>query len=238
MKSNLCVMAQGFPEYRSALEELGLTVLEASPLDELPAPAAAHADMQLHDLGGGKVIVARGAHKLKKHLKKLGYTVLEENGVAPFYPKDAALNCFVLDGALYCNPKSVSASIVEHYCSTGREVVPVKQGYTKCSTCIVSEHALITADHSIAKAAGARGVDTLVISSGHILLPGYDCGFIGGAAGLLDEKRLALCGSLDYHPDGSSIRRFCKYHGVRIVELADTELTDIGGIITLRAPLQ
>jgi hypothetical protein len=111
--------------------------------------------------------------------------------------------------------------------------VPVKQGYTKCSTCVVGENAIITADASIANAALANSVETLLIRSGHIALPGFDYGFIGGAAGLIDNSLLAVCGKLASHPDSGAIRAFCTARCVNIVELADRPLIDIGGIVTL-----
>ncbi len=234
IEQNLFVIGKGFTEIKAALERIGCTVLEAAPVPELSGPVAAHADMQLHSFGGGEVIAASGAHELIECLRELGFTVYEQDGIKPVYPRDAALNCFVLGGGLFCNPKSVSGLIVEHYCSTGREVVPVKQGYTKCSACIVSDNALITSDLSIVNAAKARGVDVLVIKSGHILLPGHEYGFIGGASGQIGGGRLAFCGKLEYHPDGDKMREFCELHGASVVELTNSALTDIGGIVALQ----
>jgi hypothetical protein len=159
--------------------------------------------------------------------------VLEQHGIAPAYPKDAALNCFALGGKLYCNPKAVSRALLEHYVAMGFVIAPVKQGYAKCSTCVVDERSIITADLSIARAAKSNGLDVLVIKSGHIALPGLDCGFIGGAAGLIEKGKLAVFGSLKTHPDGETIRRFCKARGVETIELADSPLIDIGGIVCL-----
>ena len=67
--------------------------------------------------------------------------------------------------------------------------VNVSQGYAKCSTCVVGEDAIITYDRGIAKAADAAGMDVLVIEPGHVDLPGYDTGFIGGASGLVTDLR-------------------------------------------------
>jgi hypothetical protein len=210
-----------------------LVVIEIEPIAELPAPVAAHADMVLHDAGGGRLIAASGAKTLIRRLRGLGYTVLEQQGIAPEYPKDAALNCFALGGRLYCNPKAVSNALLEHYSAVGIEVAPVKQGYAKCSTCIVDGRSIITADASIAKAAKSNGIGVLEIRSGFIRLPGLDYGFIGGAAGLIEKGKLAVCGSLEAHPDGDAIRQFCKARGVEILELADSPLIDIGGIVCL-----
>jgi hypothetical protein len=226
-------MAQGFAAFKAALERQGLTVIEANPIAELPAPVAAHADMLLHSLGGGKLIAASGAQPLIEQLCGFGYTVIAQDGIAPEYPKDAALNCFALGGRLYCNPKAASRTLLAHYKAIGTEIVPVKQGYAKCSACIVDERSIITADPSIAKAAGSNGLDVLKIRSGYISLPGLDYGFIGGAAGLIAKGKLALFGSLDTHPDSGAIRQFCMARGVDIIELADSPLIDIGGIVCL-----
>lgn len=228
-----CVIAQGFTVFKAALECLGFTVIEAAPVAELTASVAAHADMQLHNLGDGKLLVASGAGALIESLRNLGLIVLEQRGIAPEYPKDVALNCFALGGKLYCNPKAVSRILIERYSAKHVEISPVKQGYAKCSTCIVNENSIITADASIAQAAQSDKLAVLRIRSGHILLQGLNYGFIGGATGLIGGNRLAVCGSLKMHPDGGLIKGFCEARGVEIIELADSPIIDIGGIICL-----
>ena len=103
------------------------------------------------------------------------------------------------------------------------------QGYTKCSVCVVSDNAIITADRAIATACAAVGIDVLTVSEGHISLPPYNFGFIGGASCACGDN-VYFCGSLDTHPDGESIKEFCKNHGKLAVSLSDGELQDVGSL--------
>ena len=84
----------------------------------------------------------------------------------------------------------------------GLELIPVKQGYAKCSLCIVSENAVITADEGLAYTLCRAGLDVLKIIPGCIRLPGYGYGFIGGCCGKLDAATMAFAGDPLTHPDG------------------------------------
>lgn len=115
----------------------------------------------------------------------------------------------------------------------GITLVPVNQGYAKCSVCAVDERSIITQDPSIAQAAKRHGLNVLKIQAGRILLPGYDTGFIGGCSGLLGRKLLAFTGSLGAHPDGEWIKEFLHSRGVEPLELTDGPLYDVGSILPL-----
>ena len=106
----------------------------------------------------------------------------------------------------------------------------MKQGYTKCSTCIVNNHAAITSDVSIAKALNVEGVDVLLLPSGDILLPGLNYGFIGGATGLLCDNVLAFYGHLDHYLYGKEVLKFLNKHKVEPVFLRNGKLIDRGSI--------
>ena len=114
-------------------------------------------------------------------------------------------------------------------------VYPVGQGYTRCSACVLGENAIITADPSISEAAERAGLDVLRIQPGHISLPGYEYGFIGGCTGLLGPGLLGVCGCLENHPDGGRMLDFAEAHGVRVLTIPtpDGRLWDIVGIVPL-----
>ena len=73
----------------------------------------------------------------------------------------------------------------------------------------------------------------LLIQPGHIQLPGYDTGFLGGCCGKLAADKLAFTGQLDLHPDGQRIQSFLEQRGVTAVELTTGPLIDVGGIVPL-----
>lgn len=65
------------------------------------------------------------------------------------------------------------------------QMVDVPQGYSRCCCMPVDDKSFITSDKGIAKALSACNADVLLIEKGHILLPGFDYGFIGGCGGNL-----------------------------------------------------
>lgn len=109
--------------------------------------------------------------------------------------------------------------------------VQVPQGYAKCSIVCVNETSIITYDAGITKACLAAGLEVLQISPGHVRLPGYPTGFLGGASGRVGRKIL-FNGDLSVHPDFAAIRDFIESRGLSCVHFPDYPLTDVGSILT------
>lgn len=108
--------------------------------------------------------------------------------------------------------------------------INTKQGYSKCSICIISDNAIITEDENIFKAVSEYNIDVLKISKGSVKLKGLNYGFLGGATGLF-KNTLFINGELKYHKDGNIIKEFCKKHNTDIIELKKGDITDIGSIL-------
>jgi hypothetical protein len=108
----------------------------------------------------------------------------------------------------------------------------VNQGYAKCSTAIVGESWLITADTSIHAAAHAAGLDPLLVRPGYIDLPGYEYGFIGGASGLAGDMVL-MTGTLYHHPDHEAIEAYVGERGRKLMILSRKRAVDLGTIFVL-----
>ena len=105
-----------------------------------------------------------------------------------------------------------------------------KQGYSKCSTLIVDERSIITSDRSIHESCTNAGMDSLLISAGHVDLPGYSYGFIGGASGRFMDMVL-LTGNMDSHPDREKIYGFIEERGLKVKLLSEEKAVDIGSIL-------
>ena len=222
----------------SGLIALGYHPLRLPPHPSLPTPIASHPDMLLFfapDAILCTVSYARIAHKelqqISMHLQKPIVTIDEDYG--SMYPHDVLLNAAVVGRHLLCNPKSVSATPLSIYAES---IVAVRQGYTKCATLPVGKNALITADPSIATAAGRFGIEVLQIAQGAIRLVGYDYGFIGGCASFSPYKTtdtIFFCGDVSLHPNAESIRDFCIRHGYRTHSLGKDPLTDVGTLFLI-----
>lgn len=112
--------------------------------------------------------------------------------------------------------------------------VNVKQGYTRCSCLPVNETAFITSDQGISSALRNHGADVLLIESGHISLPGFDYGFIGGCGGniiISGRHTVIINGDITSHPDYKNIADFLKAHDIDLVFFKDYPLEDIGSIL-------
>ena len=75
-------------------------------------------------------------------------------------------------------------------------------------------------------------MSSLLISAGHIDLPGYKYGFIGGATGRFMDMVL-FTGNIDGHPDRNRIHEFIKSRGLKAKILSNHRLLDTGSILVI-----
>ena len=209
-----------------ALKQEGFEVKPLAPFDALSYPVDTHADMLLLNIEN--TLFLHCDYKIQI----IGFTnvIKIDEPISKKYPNDILLNIAIVGNHAFCNTKYASKSALEYLTTSGVEIHHVQQGYAHCSTCIVNENSLITADVGIAQAAEKAGVDVLKINEGNISLPPYSYGFIGGSSGVFGNK-IYFCGSLKFHPDGKRIREFCESHEKHVIELCDNPLSDVGGIL-------
>lgn len=205
--------------------------------DFLPYPMSTHPDMLVFS-GFGKLFTHRKYYEKNKNtvdyianIASLSIVVSDEN-IGDKYPSDVLLNCALVGNKLICNPKYVSEHILFEAQKNNVTLIPVKQGYSKCSVCVVDDNSIITSDTGIYNAAMANGIDCLLIGSGNISLPPYEYGFIGGASGN-DENNVYFCGDVNSHPDGKRICEFIASKNKNAVCLYNDTLFDAGSILFL-----
>jgi len=225
-------------EAARALQELGYTLLVLPPHPALPPSIASHPDMLVFFAPDyiyctkAYMEVARGPLIMlsARCRKSLRFVTPDLEGV---YPRDVRFNGAAVGNHLFGSPKGLDPLLQSH---SAYHFAPVKQGYAKCSTVPVGDHALITQDPSIAKTATALGLDVLQVESGGVTLPDYDTGFLGGAASFAPyrpQKEILFCGDLNLHPNGKEIRTFCHRHGAEAVSLTRSPLRDVGTIFLI-----
>ena len=219
------------------LNNLGLKTLFVPDNPNVDKRVSGHVDLSVLHLGKEKIALA-------EYLKGSGFAIkLRELGMdivfsdfkqSKTYPSDSALNICICGKNLIYNPKTAENIIVDYLTSwAGFNKLKVKQGYTKCSVCVVDENAIITADETIHRAAGEADIDSLKISPGFIDLDGFEYGFIGGASFKINKSTLAFTGHLDKHPDRDKIIEFACLHNVDIVYITDNPAFDIGSVIQI-----
>ena len=215
------------------LKERGFELIKMPSFHVLQAPVSAHPDM-LFFAGKGKLVChadyfAKAEDQLTMISRVAGLElIISSEDIDGSYPRDVLFNSAAVGDKLICRRDAVSARVAELY--PEENIINVRQGYSKCSVCVVSDNAIITADRSIARAAEKRGIAVLLISQGGVKLDGYDCGFIGGASGF-DDNNIYFCGDIALHSDGDKIKDFCRAQGKEAVSLSDEPLYDYGTLI-------
>ena len=177
--------------------------------------------------------------------------------LTPKYPGNIIYNAvctgkYFIHNLKYTDPEVLAAaktwkgalcgSAESDHPSGGLTLVDVPQGYTRCCCLPVDDTSFITSDHGIEKALTNAGADVLLIEKGHIQLPGFDYGFIGGCAGHImisfentdnTVPTIVFNGDLSSHPDHERIADFINARGIDIAYFEDYPLTDIGSILAL-----
>lgn len=209
------------------------------PADKRLAPQVeSHADMLISVLDD-TVFCNEEYYKSHKEtfemLTEYGYQIdTSEFTVSDRYPCDVALNQAIIGKKIIGRNESCAESILKYAEQHGYEYHSTRQGYAKCSTLILGEKALVSADPSILSIADRLGIDSLKIenSASDVTLDGYDYGFIGGASAVYEDK-VIFFGDITRHSQGKEITDLCQRHGFSVISLGNERLCDVGGAIIL-----
>jgi len=214
----------------------GVESVKTGSLENLPRGLMYHPDMQFVNICEGLIVYAKGANsQTVKKLNDLGFELIEGDTLLnDEYPYDIAYNCAVVGKYAFLNINHTDKKVLEllEKC----RIIPVhtRQGYAKCSTAIINQEAIITADITIHENAVRVGIDSLLIPpQKNIRLRGYDYGFIGGCTGLISETQMAFAGDFNLLNSSEIIGKFLEKHGVKPVSLDNSCIHDIGSIIPL-----
>ncbi len=236
---SLAIINSTFPEKAIKMLSLdGHEIIALPPSKALPHPMSTHPDMLLF-CGFGAIVCHKDYYEENRTLidiivnKSENRLILSDEKIEEEYPRDAIFNAAVVGNNLLCNTRFISRYILELANINGINIIHVNQGYTKCSTLIVGENNIITADRGIHSAAQKAGINSLLIGAGNVSLDPYEYGFIGGATGMLENK-VFFCGDLEEHPDKEKIVEFISACGKEGVFLPFERLTDTGSILFIK----
>lgn len=218
--SVLAMGAEYVPIFSSACEKRGVEILTI-PVNPFVDPRlSSHADLSLLHLNA-QMFVTLGNEYIA--LPVSCSSILRIQNIS----HESALNLCIVGDYVTCCEKT--AAMVPSWLTP----IFVNQHYARCSICVVDEKSIITADHGIAQACKDY-LDVLEIQPGHIDLPGFNYGFIGGCSFKLGKERLAFTGTLDYHPDKEKILRFLSVRSIEPVYLLNRGLLDIGSAVPIQ----
>lgn len=220
----------------AALEESGVEIILSHKCDSLYEAVAYHPDMYMHHIESNLVVVAPNApQQTVDTLKSFGFEVIKGRRVIKNkYPWDIAYNVARVGDYAFCNVEYTDEVLLSILQERGVYIVHIKQGYAKCSICVVNQRAIITSDEGITRALASYDFDLLKISPGNIELNGLPYGFIGGASGLISKDTVAFTGDVSLHPDFEKIKNFLQKHGKKYISLDNQKMMDVGTFIPLK----
>lgn len=193
-----------------------------------------HADLSAVHICENNIVLSEYLQEceVSNKVSELGYhTKFVADPADNNYPHDAQLNFCIVNDKLIYNSKTAAESIVG-----GLEVntrIPVNQGYTKCSVCVVDEQSIITADKMIAQAAELSGMNVLLINEPFVALDGFEYGFIGGASFKISADEIAFTGQITDSDIRNKIEAFLHSRKIKPIYLTDNKIFDIGSAIPL-----
>lgn len=215
-----------------ALKSESIEVLPSLNLLHLRENERQHADMQLCIIKN-KAFIPECCRSIENKLTECGYDVVVCSSLSKVYPHNVSLNIALIGNRLFCKSSALDNKIMDYTKTENLDIINVNQGYTKCSTLILNDNAIITADPTIYDTALKQGIEALRISSGDIQLEGAEYGFIGGCSGVINDT-VYFFGDISKHKDSLEIINFLANHNMKYVCLGDSELKDIGGFVLLR----
>ncbi|KNY29591.1 DUF6873 family GME fold protein [Pseudobacteroides cellulosolvens] len=217
-----------------SLMKMEITPLKTECLSEMYEAVSCHTDIMLHHIGGNRIVHAPGINSnLLDRLTSLGFQMIKgETVLSTKYPANIAYNAARVGNYIIHNLKYTDKILKKELENEGVEFIDVKQGYSKCSVCVVDKNAIITSDKGIGEAASKKGIDVLLIEPDeNIVLPGLNMGFIGGCTGKIARDKMVVSGDLTKLKSFVDIVKFANSHGVKVVSLSDEKPIDVGSII-------
>jgi hypothetical protein len=221
------------PHMEERLKSMGIEVIRTVKHPRLYDAVAFHPDMVICPVGNGKMVTEPSMYEhFKKALEPYGIVLHKgEAELSRNYPLNIAYNIATAGNRAFLYSRFADSVTMEELKKINTIFINVRQGYAKCSTAVVDDSGIITADKSIYTGALRNGIDALLIEPGHIKLEGFDYGFIGGCCGRIGASVLAFAGDPSLHPGWAAMSGFLEKRGVTAVSLFDGPLLDVGSII-------
>ena len=125
-----------------SLESIGLQIIPTIKIDSLYDAISTHADIQIHYLGNNRFIcVPEAFEHYKKQLPCGVELICGSKTLSGKYPHDIAYNAAALKDYVICNSMYTATEILSEYKYMSKEILNVRQGYSKCNICVVNGRA-------------------------------------------------------------------------------------------------
>ncbi|MBO5060697.1 MAG: hypothetical protein J6C82_07280 [Clostridia bacterium] len=216
-----------------ALCKMGFNIIKTPRLNTVYTTICGHSDIMIHKLNENLVVTEPSVYEYFKEKLTDNTVIKGRSRLNNKYPFDIAYNAARVGEKIFCNEKFTDSVIINYANKNNINIINTKQGYSKCSICVVSDNAIITSDKNIMVAAEKNKIDVLAVDDNRIKLEGFEHGFIGGSTGLIDKNTLVFNGDINFHSDANRIIDFCNLYGVKPISLNNGPIVDIGSIIAI-----
>ncbi|MDV3427595.1 MAG: hypothetical protein LIR50_11340 [Bacillota bacterium] len=231
--NNVFVSSKISEEEESNLIKLRINPIKIPISKKLPEEIWDHPDMLLNIIDEKNIIVHKDMDKsFTLFLSKLNYNIhFSDKILKNKYPEDIILNGLNLKDIFIHKLDSTDPKLLSLV--KGKKLINTRQGYSKCSTAVLSDDAFITSDDNMERILLKEGKKVLKVPYGDIILKGYDYGFIGGCCGLIGKGVLAFYGDLSFYKYGEAVLNFLKENEIEAVYLRNGKLIDRGSIMKI-----
>ena len=221
---------------RNTLINNKINIIDSTKCNELYNAISFHPDISICKLDNDNIVIAPNVYDYYYNkLKNYDINIIKGHSFLEFkYPNNIQYNVAILGKFAIHNFNFTDDKILNFLEKNNYTKIHVKQGYSKCSTCIVDDNSIITSDKSIHLECLKYNIDSLFIEPGHIELFDMNYGFIGGCSGFLNDSTIAFTGNISSHPNYNEIYNFISSKNKSIIELSDEPLLDLGSIILLK----
>lgn len=211
----------------------GIEALPLKPYARLDAPVSSHADMIINIIED-RIFCYEDYYLENKSIferaENEGYTLVKCTPPASSaYPDDIGLNALIIGKKIFGNIKHLSRELLDFANEKGYKTVNVKQGYAACSTLVLNNNCVVTADPSIKKAMETHNIEVIFVDDSSIKLDGYSKGFIGGATGVVCDN-ICFFGNPAGLCEYENIHRKIVSLGMKEISIMSGDVYDFGGI--------
>jgi len=236
-KVSLVVIDYRMPKsMEEKMNSMGIECIRTVKCRELHEAEDGHPDMLMTHMGGNWIVLAPNIYdEMAPMLQKKGFAVTKgATWLVRNYPGNIAYNVLRLGNLVFHNIEYTDAELLSAFEKEKLKLINIRQGYAKCSACILDSRTIITSDRKLSETAGANGIESLLIEPGGIELKGFDYGFIGGSSGLLADRLIGFSGNSGSLTNAGDITAFIASKGFSSVDLSMEKMVDYGSIIPLK----
>lgn len=203
------------------------------PYNCLATPVSSHCDMLLCKIDN---IVFCYEEYYKENLttfqaiEKQGYKInFVSSKCKEKYPNDIALNVLVVGKYIFCKTSNTAKEILEYAKRNGYKIVNVNQGYSACSCLTLNDSTVITGDKGMQNVLEDNNISVVYFDNSQIVLNGYNCGFIGGA-GEVKNNKIYFFGPKTALEDNLEIKSIISRENFEIISILSDRVYDFGGL--------